>query len=296
MASEVVPISASLIPKPQTDYTKYGYDFPGDGSFVVMPGMGILAVSFLARALKRQAREAVGKRFRESDDDGLEMRVTARLVGRLDGDGAVALDYRATAIELDCPPDKLREAVDWLARIRAIAIEASGAGEGTLVWVNPSIAHSPGVDPYRAAKRHRFPRLDLDPTPMPAAPLVEEFEDIVWQVAQLCSAELEGSGRCDWDLGFGLCQQHATDADRAHEEAERRRAEQRACEEWRERVRQRRNELAARRQTPCPVCRAQPGEHCRTASGGRAREPHTSRRSGAADMGRQNLGRGLLIR
>lgn len=285
MTSDVVPISSSATPERQTDYAKYGYDFPGDGSFVVMPGMGFLAVSFLARSVKRKAREAVGKRFRDSDDDGLEMRVVAQLVGGLDGDGPVALDYRATAIELDCPPDRLRAAVDWLASIRAIALEVSGPGGDTLVWVNPSLAYCPGVDPYLAAKRHRFPRLDLDPTQMPAAPLVEEFEDIVWQVAQFCPAKLVEGGRCDWNLGFGLCPQHATDADRDREESERRRAEQLAHEEWLKNMRERREELAARRQRACPACNAQPGEHCRTAAGGRAREPHRSRYTGAGAIG-----------
>jgi hypothetical protein len=280
VTSEVVPISSIATKPSRTDYSKYGYAFDGDGGFIVTPGQGFLALSFLAAADKRQARAVVGKQYRsKADDDGLELCLAMWLMSQLDSDAPVHLDYRATSIELSCAPDRLREAADWLVRVRAIVVNAPDTGDSRYVWVNPSLGYSPDTDPFQAAKRHRFPRIDVDASQTPYVPFIEEFEDIVWAVAQLCAAELPDNGLCDWDLGFGLCPQHATDADRAREESKQRRHAERLEQDWRKSMAERRNELAARRQRPCPACNAQPGEHCRTATGGRAREPHTSRSS-----------------
>lgn len=70
----------------------------------------------------------------------------ARLVGQLDGDAPVPVDFRAC----DCAPDRLHEAVDWLVRIRALALDEADAGDTVAVWVNPSSASSSNSIPAPA--------------------------------------------------------------------------------------------------------------------------------------------------
>ena len=148
---------------------------------VSVAGLGLVALSCLAAADKQRACLGAGKRFyRGADDDGVETELVVWLICRLSGDRPVVLDVRAIAIDLDRPPDRIREAADWLTGIRAIVVDGhdSRCGE-PYVWINPSLGHSPGVDAYVAARRHRFPRITMDDTQLPNVPAIEEFEDLV---------------------------------------------------------------------------------------------------------------------
>ncbi|GGP86282.1 hypothetical protein GCM10010278_75830 [Streptomyces melanogenes] len=199
------------VPPARTDRSECGGDFSLDGGYVVTPGHGLLAIAFLAAADKRRAREAEGKRFRPRvDNDGLETHLIMWLIGHLNGDVPVLLDFRAAAIEIGVAPARLRTAEEWLAGLCAIAEDVSDARGNPYVWINPSLAYLPGTDPYTAARRHRFPRIDVDRTRTPNVPFIEEFEAIVWGVAQLCNADRADGSLCDWNLDFGLCPLHAT--------------------------------------------------------------------------------------
>lgn len=212
----VIPISSGPAPLPRTDRPDRGDDFPFGTGYVATPGQGLLALSFLALAEKRRAREAEGKRFRpRADNDGLEMHLVMWLIGHLDGDAPVLLDFRAAAIEIEVAPARLRAAGEWLAETAAVVEDGWDSRGNPYVWINPSLAYTPGTDPYTAARRHRFPRIDLDRTRTPNVPFVEDFDAIVWAVAQLCNAERADGSLCDWNVDFGGCPLHATDTDRA---------------------------------------------------------------------------------
>ena len=275
--TNVRPISAASAVRQSAAARASGTATGGIGAQVIICPMGLVALAMLAEDAQRRACEAAGRRFRRSGDSGAEQALAVWLICHLDGDHPVLVDFRAIAVDNGWSPARMREAADWLAAVRAIAIDGEDEVGRLRVWVNPSLGHHPDTDPLRAATRHRFPRIWLDETCTPYRPVVEEFDDIVWVIRQRCHASLPEGGQCGWFADEGVCPQHATDAERAEEAAEHARLRDAARVRWRQELADRRRELAALRERPCPACSARAGQHCRTVSGGRSRQPHASR-------------------
>ncbi|KIF03878.1 hypothetical protein PL81_21805 [Streptomyces sp. RSD-27] len=100
-----------------------------------------------------QARASGKKR---GGEDGTIRDVLGVLSCRLQGSGPVLFEFARWSEQLDVTVVRLREVVAWLAEHEFLALDGDVDGVAR-VWVNPSVAFSPGADLRAVAARHRFP-------------------------------------------------------------------------------------------------------------------------------------------